>query len=68
MPDIKRILHPTDFSKCSAAAARYAVRFARFYGAELHLLYVIEDAMGKIPEPHVGFPGPGDVVEVACPN
>lgn len=49
MIEIKRVLHPTDFSDRSAIAARYAGFLAEQFGAELHLRYVIEDALGKIP-------------------
>ena len=64
MPTIQRILHPTDFSEHSAAAADYASLLTRQFGAELHLLFVVEDAMGKIPESGLGFPAPGDRVAV----
>ncbi len=64
MPTLQRILHPTDFSEQSAAAADYASFLARLCDAELHLLYVVEDAMGKIPEPDLGFPAPGDRAQV----
>ncbi len=60
MIEIKRILHPTDFSASSAAAAGYAGFLAQQFGAELHLLYVIEDALGKIPNLEVGFPAPDE--------
>ncbi len=59
MPTLQRILHATDFSKQSAAAAKYGSLLTRLCDAELHLLYVVEDAMGKIPEPDLGFPAPG---------
>lgn len=39
---LKRILVPIDFSDCSKKALRYAVAFARQFGAELHLLYVVQ--------------------------
>lgn len=37
-----RILLPTDFSHCSFYAMRYAEAFARRYGAELHLVHVVD--------------------------
>jgi universal stress protein A len=64
MPSIQRILHPTDFSEHSAAAAQYASFLAQLCDAELHLLYVVEDSMGKIPQPDLGFPAPGEVARV----
>ena len=64
MPTVKRILHPTVFSEHSAAAAKYASLLAQQFDAELHLLYVLEDALGKIPEPDLGFPAPGDFDDV----
>jgi nucleotide-binding universal stress UspA family protein len=45
MIQIKRLLSPIDFSDPSRNALRYAVAFAKQFGAELHLLYVVEPAM-----------------------
>jgi nucleotide-binding universal stress UspA family protein len=42
MLPIKTILHPTDFSKPSEAALRFACSLARDYQARLLLLHVIE--------------------------
>ena len=64
MPTIHRILHATDLSEQSAAAAEYGSLLAQQCHAELHLLFVIEDAMGKIPEPRLGFPPPGNRAKV----
>lgn len=61
MPTVKRILHPTVFSEYSAAAAQYAALLTQLFAAELHLLYVMEEMMGKFPEPDLGFPAPGDL-------
>ncbi len=66
MTEIRRILHPTDFSEHSAAAAEYASLLAQLCDAELHLLYVIESAMGKMPEPELKFPSPGESAEVSA--
>ena len=38
---LKKILVPTDFSKCSQTAFDYGVQFARDFGAELRLVHVI---------------------------
>lgn len=40
MINLKRILHPTDFSPASRNAQRYAASFARAFGAKLYLLSV----------------------------
>ncbi len=39
---LTRILVPTDFSDTSAAAVKYAVSLADAFGAQLHLLHVME--------------------------
>jgi universal stress protein A len=39
---LKRILVPLDFSECSKKALRYAVPFARQFGASLSLLFVVQ--------------------------
>lgn len=38
----KRILHPTDFSDCSASATEYAHELATKLAADLHLVHVLE--------------------------
>ncbi len=50
MIDLHRILVPTDFSKSSANALTYGVAFASRFGAELHLLHVVQDLALFIPE------------------
>lgn len=40
--NIKKILIPTDFSEISAQAFGYAEDLARQFGAEIHLLHVLE--------------------------
>ncbi|MBT8446370.1 MAG: universal stress protein [Gammaproteobacteria bacterium] len=55
MFDVKRILHPTDFSDCSARAFAAACDVAVKYGAELHLLHVVSySAMGSAYAPVEG--------------
>ncbi len=49
MIDLRRILVPTDFSKFSDNALTYAVAFADKFGAELHLLHVVQDLALFIP-------------------
>lgn len=43
MPQIKRILVPTDFSYTSDLAVEYAIDLARKFGASIHVLHVVED-------------------------
>jgi len=40
--ELKKILVPVDFSDCSRKALRYALSFARQFGAELTLLHVVQ--------------------------
>jgi nucleotide-binding universal stress UspA family protein len=46
---IKRILVPVDFSDCSRKALDYAVPFAKQFGAEIVLLYVVQPYV-PVPE------------------
>jgi len=41
--DVKKILWPTDFSRIAEKALPYVTSLTRQYGAEIHILYVIED-------------------------
>ncbi len=41
-PTIQRILFPTDFSACAEGAYRHAAWLADRFGAELHVLHVVE--------------------------
>lgn len=50
MIDVLRILLPTDFSEASREAAKYAFSLADRYGAELHVLHVIEEIAPSLPE------------------
>lgn len=50
MIDLHRILVPTDFSKHSQNALKYAAAFAEKFGAEIHLLHVVQDLALFIPE------------------
>ncbi len=43
-PVLQRILFPTDFSACAEGAYRHAAWVADRFGAELHVLHVVEDA------------------------
>jgi universal stress protein A len=50
MIDLHRILVPTDFSKHSHNALRYATAFAEKFGAEIRLLHVVQDLALFIPD------------------
>lgn len=50
MINIQRIVAGTDFSECSEHALRYAYEMAEVFGAELHLLTVVETPAGAYPE------------------
>jgi nucleotide-binding universal stress UspA family protein len=60
---LNRILLPTDFSDHSKQAAKYACAFAEQFGAELHLLHVLQDLVAMVPEPGLAFPPPGDYMQ-----
>ncbi|HUG93822.1 MAG TPA: universal stress protein [Planctomycetaceae bacterium] len=60
MIQLNRILVPTDFSDHSRAALEYGCAFAERFGAELHLVHVLQDLVGLVPEPGLAFPPPGD--------
>ena len=60
MINLNRILLPTDFSENSAVAVSYACALAEQFGAELHILHVMQDLVTMIPEPGMAFPPPGD--------
>lgn len=60
MIKLQRILIPTDFSDYSKVAVRYAHALAERFGAELHLLYVLQDLVALVPEPGLAFAPQGD--------
>ena len=49
MSEIKNILCPVDFSKCSERALDYAVGMANLLGAHLHLVHAYVDPLASIP-------------------
>ena len=53
MPPIRRILHPTDFSRASGAAFARAVDMAKSNGAELIILHVIVPVLAIPAEGYV---------------
>jgi nucleotide-binding universal stress UspA family protein len=56
MPDIKRILVPTDFSAPADAALTYALGLASQLGATVSLVHVFDDAMGVHSGGYVPIP------------
>jgi nucleotide-binding universal stress UspA family protein len=50
MIDLNKILVPTDFSKYSEVALAYAAAFAEKFGAEIHLLHVVQDVGVFVPD------------------
>jgi nucleotide-binding universal stress UspA family protein len=50
MIDLRHILVPTDFSRFSEVALTYAVALAEKFGAEIHLLHVVQDLALFIPD------------------
>lgn len=65
---LKRVLLPTDFSSYSGAAVDHATSFAEKFGAELHLLHVVQDIITMVPEPGMAFPPPGDYMQELVQN
>ena len=47
---LQKILLPTDFSKYSAAATKYACELATRFDAELHLLHTLETHLSSTPD------------------
>jgi len=58
MADITRILHPTDFSTSAETALAQAIRLARRYEAEVHVLHVLHIqhsfVEGPLPSAYAG--------------
>lgn len=60
---LKRILLPTDFSEYAGVALRYACAFAKQFGAELHLLHVVEYVVPPFPLYGVNTSPPRELAE-----
>lgn len=60
---LQRILLPTDFSNCSAAATKYACELATRFDAELHLLHTLESHLASVPDFGMGLALPRSVTE-----
>jgi nucleotide-binding universal stress UspA family protein len=52
---LKRILFPSDISVSSARPREYALALCEQFGADLHLLHVIHDWAGNVPEFGMGL-------------
>lgn len=63
MIQLNRILLPTDFSKYSTEATKYACALAEKFDAELHLLHVLETHLSATPEFAAGLALPTPVKE-----
>jgi universal stress protein A len=55
---LQKILFATDFSTNARSAQDYACAFAEQFGAELHVLYVLQDMRLVMPEPATMFAVP----------
>jgi len=62
MIQIKKILFPTDFSRCAEQAFVHALHLARQYNAELHILHAVVWGYSEIHHPVLYFPNT-DVIE-----
>lgn len=49
MLNLKHILHPTDFSDNSSQALKYACSLATQFGAELHIIHVLQNPALRSP-------------------
>lgn len=56
MLPLNRILHPTDFSPVAEAALAAALDMAVHFGAELHVLHVLEDTARPAASPDATLP------------
>lgn len=56
MIKLTKILVPTDFSDSSLHAAKYACELSKRFGAELHLLHVVEPVIMAMPSPGAPLP------------
>ncbi len=60
---LRRILFPTDFSRCARQAMDHALFLAEDFGAELHLLHVVVYAHAEPAGPEAGFAPPAELSE-----
>ena len=55
MIQLKRVLVPIDFSKSSDRALRYGQQLCEKFGADLHLMHVLEVHLGATPQFGMGL-------------
>jgi nucleotide-binding universal stress UspA family protein len=60
MIKLRRVLVPVDFSEFGKHALKYGCEFARRFGAELHVVHVVEDIYPMVPEAGMLLPAQGD--------
>lgn len=60
---IKRVLFPTDLSDAAAEAQLYACALAEQFGAELHVLSVLQDVSLMSPDPNMPWVIPASSLE-----
>lgn len=60
---LEKILFPTDLSRAAAEAQRYACALAEKFGAELHVLSVIQDMALISPDPNMPWLVPASNLE-----
>ena len=69
MVKLEKILCPTDFSELSVGAMQYAVQLAEKFGAQLHLLHVVDQTyqywMAMGPEAVPAGPTPEELMKTA---
>ena len=69
MVKLQNVLCPTDFSDLSVGAMNYAVLLAKTFGAQLHLLHVVDQAyqywMAMGPETVPAGPMPDELMKIA---
>lgn len=63
MIELKKILVPTDLSDCSVAASVQARELAARFGAQIHVLFVLDDSVAMVPEP-MAMAGLPDIISL----
>lgn len=63
MISIKKVLFPTDLSDAAAEAQLYACALAEQFGAELHILSVLQDMTMVSPDPNMPWVIPASSLE-----
>lgn len=63
MISIKKVLFPTDLSDAAAEAQLYACALAEQFGAELHILSVMQDMAMVSPDPNMPWVIPASSLE-----